>query len=104
MLGDLHMVPDLELIDTFQSDNVKFYPRNVAITSTDMILVTDSLNHAIHILNPAGKVIVYKDVRSLGKELPWSLSFDNSDVLWIGCNTIIGDETKKAKIHCVKLT
>ncbi|VDI17079.1 Hypothetical predicted protein [Mytilus galloprovincialis] len=92
--------------NSINSHQVKFYPKDVAITSTDMILVSDSLNHAIHILNPAGEVIVWKDVKSLGIELPWSLSIDNSDVLWIGCNTRIRDEIrkKKAYIFCVKLT
>ncbi|XP_076088765.1 uncharacterized protein LOC143059157 [Mytilus galloprovincialis] len=89
--------------NSINSDQVKLYPRDVAITSTDMMLVSDSLNHAIHILNHAGKLIVWKDVKSLRIELPRSLCIDNRDVLWIGCTTITGDETK-AKIHCVKLT
>ncbi|VDI06355.1 Hypothetical predicted protein [Mytilus galloprovincialis] len=89
--------------NSINSDQVKFYPRDVAITSTDLILASDVENHAIHVLNPAGEVIVWKDVKCLGIEFPWSLSIDKSDVLWIGCNTRIRDETK-AKIHCVKLT
>ncbi|VDI06353.1 Hypothetical predicted protein [Mytilus galloprovincialis] len=90
--------------NSIKSDQVKFYLRDVSITSTDMILVADWKNHAIHVLNHAGQVIVYKDVKCLGIEFPLSLDIDNSDVLWIGCHTWAKFDTKKAKIHCVKLT
>ena len=81
----------------------QFYPRDVAITSNDMILVSDCTNHAMHILNPAGEIVVCKDLASLGIELPLSLHIDKK-VLWIGCNTLRRDKRKKAKINCVKLT
>ncbi|CAC5396098.1 unnamed protein product [Mytilus coruscus] len=86
------------------SDQVKFYPSDVSITSTAMILVSDSDNHAIHVLNPAGEVIVCNDVKVLGIDLPLSLAFDNNEVLWIGCNTWTSDKNRKAKIICVKIT
>ncbi|XP_063406082.1 uncharacterized protein LOC134690008 [Mytilus trossulus] len=86
------------------SDQVKFYPGDVAITSSAMILISEQGNHAIHILNPAGEFIVCKDVKALGIELPISLNIDNNEVLWIGCNTWETDKNKNAKIVCVKLT
>ncbi|VDI80737.1 Hypothetical predicted protein [Mytilus galloprovincialis] len=89
--------------NSINSDKVKFHPRDLAITSTDMILVSDSLNHAIHVLNPDGEVIAYNDVKSVGIESPWSLSIDKKDVLWIGCNAWESDKNKKGKIHCAKL-
>ncbi|XP_052079043.1 E3 ubiquitin-protein ligase TRIM71-like [Mytilus californianus] len=97
--GQLHWI--YNGCNSINSDHVKFYPRDLAITSTDMILVSDSLNHAIHVLNPDGEVIAYTDVKSVGKESAWSLSIDKKDVLWIGCNAWESD--KKGKIHCVKL-
>ncbi|XP_063405974.1 uncharacterized protein LOC134689902 [Mytilus trossulus] len=86
------------------SDQVKFYPTDVAITSTAMILVSDQYNYALHVLSPAGELIVCKDVKVLGIKLPISLAIDNNEVLWIGCNTWTTDEIKKAKIICVKLS
>ncbi|XP_063412564.1 tripartite motif-containing protein 54-like [Mytilus trossulus] len=62
--------------NTTNSDQANFYPRVVTITSTDMILVSDCYNHAIHILNPAGELFVCKDVKSLGIELPVCLDID----------------------------
>ncbi|XP_071128024.1 uncharacterized protein [Mytilus edulis] len=85
------------------SDQVQFHPADVTITSTTMILVTDQCNHAIHVLNPAGELIVCCDVKALGIELPASLAIDNNEVLWIGCNAWTRDKIKKAKIICVKL-
>lgn len=67
-----------------------------------MILVSDSVNHSIHVLNVDGEVIVCEDLKRIGIELPCSLCFDNNEVLWIGCST--QKTQKKAKIHCVKLT
>lgn len=37
---------------TINSGQVKFYPRDEAITSSNFNLVSGSVNHAIHILNP----------------------------------------------------
>ncbi|XP_063424038.1 uncharacterized protein LOC134707864 [Mytilus trossulus] len=89
---------------TINSDQIKFYPGDVAVTSTDMILVTDCENHLIHALNSVGEAIFYKEVKSLGIELPLSLSIDNNDVLWIGCNTCTEDTNSTANIMYVKLT
>ncbi|XP_063405842.1 E3 ubiquitin-protein ligase TRIM71-like [Mytilus trossulus] len=88
---------------SINSNPDKFYPRDVSISSTDMILVSDCLNHAIHVLNQHGEVFVCKEVKILGIEFPSSLDIDKTDVLWIGCNTRATDKSKKAKIHCVKL-
>ena len=89
---------------TINSDQVKFYPGDVAVTSTDMILVTDCENHFIHVLNSTGDAILYKEIKSLGIELPLSLSIDPNDVLWIGCNTCTENKSSASKIMCVKLT
>ncbi|CAC5394310.1 TRIM71 [Mytilus coruscus] len=90
--------------NSINSDQDHFYPDDIAITSTDMILVSDCENHTIHVLNPDGKVIVCKDVKCLGIELPLGLCIDKNQVLWIRCNTYAKDKFSKAKISCVKLT
>ncbi|XP_063427021.1 uncharacterized protein LOC134710575 [Mytilus trossulus] len=81
----------------------KFYPTDITPTSFDMILVSDQLNHAIHVINIAGEVILCKDIKSLGIELPLCLSVDKDDTLWIGCNRWADDKDSKAKIFAVKL-
>ncbi|CAC5381595.1 unnamed protein product [Mytilus coruscus] len=89
---------------TINSNQVQFYPGDVAITSINMILVTDCENHLIHVLNSAGEAVLSKDVKSLGIDLPLSLSIDKNEVLWVGCNTCTEDKNRTAKITCVKLT
>ncbi|XP_063448098.1 uncharacterized protein LOC134727647 [Mytilus trossulus] len=84
------------------SDQDKFNPRDLAITSSDMILVSDYMNHAIHVINQTGEIIVCKDVRSLGIEYPISLHIDKHEVLWIG--EVSKKETMKAEISCVRLS
>ncbi|VDI56411.1 tripartite motif-containing protein 2/3 [Mytilus galloprovincialis] len=80
----------------------KFYPTDITSTSSNSILISDQQNHAIHVLNPAGDVIVCKDIKPLGIELPLSLSIDINGILWIGCNTFKVDKDGKAKIFAVK--
>ncbi|XP_063426672.1 uncharacterized protein LOC134710297 [Mytilus trossulus] len=90
--------------NSINSDQEHFYPDDIAITSSDTILVSDCENHTIHVLNADGKLIVCKDVKCLGIELPLGLCIDKNQVLWIGCNTYVKEKFSKAKINCVKLT
>ncbi|VDI32841.1 tripartite motif-containing protein 2/3 [Mytilus galloprovincialis] len=99
--GQLHWI--YNGCKTINSDQVKFHPGDVAVTSPDMILVSDCENHIIHALNSVGEVIFYKEVKSLGIELPLSLSIDHNDILWIGCNTCTENKSSASKIICVKL-
>ncbi|VDI65243.1 tripartite motif-containing protein 71 [Mytilus galloprovincialis] len=80
-----------------------FHPSDITATSTDFLCVLDAFNQAIHLLNYAGEVIVYKDIKPLGIELPLSFSFDCDGILWIGCNSWKADKESKAKIFAVKL-
>ncbi|XP_063431640.1 E3 ubiquitin-protein ligase TRIM71-like [Mytilus trossulus] len=86
------------------SSQAKFYPSDCAITSADKILVCDLDNHLIHVLNSAGKIIVCKNVKTLELELPFCLSIDNNDLLWIGCLALKDGKKQNAKISCIKLT
>ncbi|VDI65239.1 Hypothetical predicted protein [Mytilus galloprovincialis] len=92
-----------KLIWTYNGCGIKFYPYDISATSSGMILVLDEDNHAIHVLNYAGEVIVCKVVKSLGIELPISIDIDKNGMLWIGCNTWKIDKKAKAKIFCVQL-
>lgn len=62
----------------------KFYPTGLAVTSTDMILVADCCNHAIHVLDITGQVIVCRQVKNLGIEFPFSLDIDFDGLVWVG--------------------
>ncbi|XP_052058447.1 uncharacterized protein LOC127698803 [Mytilus californianus] len=84
-------------------DSAKFYPIDISATSSGMILVSDQYNHTIHVLNSAGEVIVCKNVKALGIELPLSLSIDKDGILWISCNSWTADKESKGKIFAVKL-
>lgn len=101
--GELHWT--YNCCDNINSNQVKFYPKDVAIISTDMIILfSDCYIHAIHVLNHGGELIDYKDVTSLGIELPVSLQYDQNEVLWIGCTTPTKFKFSKSTIHCITLT
>lgn len=88
--------------DSVNSDKAKFTPRDIAVSSNDMIVVSDTSNPAIYILSHTGEIILCKEVKSLGIKLPYSLHFDQNMVLWIGCDVKKEDENK-AKVHALKL-
>ncbi|VDI53203.1 Hypothetical predicted protein [Mytilus galloprovincialis] len=79
----------------YNSSFEKFHPSDIAVTSTDMVIVTDSTNHALHVLSPTGDLIVCKVVTDLGIYQPYSLSICKDDEIWIA--------TWNSKIHALKL-
>ncbi|XP_071160824.1 uncharacterized protein [Mytilus edulis] len=85
------------------SYQAKFYPSDITVTSSDIILVLDQTSKYMHVLNFAGEVITSKDLKTLGIEFPFSLDIDKDDILWIGCNTKKMDKQGKAKIFALKL-
>lgn len=69
---------------TFNSSFDRFYPSDIAVTSTDIVIVIDRYNDALHVLSPTGELIVCKVVKDIGISLPYSLSIDKDNKLWIG--------------------
>lgn len=72
-----------------------FFPTSVA-TTADKIIVVDSGNNSIHILNVLGHPIAYKQTTDFGLERPFSIDIDSHGSLWIGSES----ETNNAQI-CV---
>lgn len=82
----------------------KFYPRGIAVTSINMVLVSDNKNHSIHVLNTYGQITVRHQLITLGIEFPFSLYFDRDRLLWVGCSlreTV--ESNRNAKIYVLQL-
>lgn len=80
-----------------------FCPSSLVATSMDNIIVADSKNHILHILNNIGLLLTTSDTKTIGIEFPLSLAVTNMDgyyVLCIGCKSI-GRE--KAKLHIMNM-
>ncbi|VDH99069.1 Hypothetical predicted protein [Mytilus galloprovincialis] len=75
----------------------KFDPKDIAVTSTEIVIVTDCNNHALHILSLTGEVIICKKISELGIYRPYSLSIDDDEKLWIGT------WNSKSQIHNIML-
>ncbi|CAC5379314.1 unnamed protein product [Mytilus coruscus] len=81
-----------------------FEPTDLVVTKSDNIIITDTNNHIIHILNTSGQCIHYLNIKDqLGIELPSSLGIDNTGTLYIGCSTN-RREHKEAKLYTVKVS
>ncbi|CAC5359097.1 unnamed protein product [Mytilus coruscus] len=83
---------------SFNSHKAAFNPEDIAVTSKDTTIISDSDNHALHALNVTGDLIGLQITRNLGILYPYSLSMDNEGFLLIGSAI-----NKDAKIHVVKL-
>lgn len=81
----------------------KFYPRGMTVTSSDMILVSDDENHAIHVLNLTGQVTVCHKVGDIGIKYPFSLDIDSEGLLWVGCGTLNNNKYIRDNIHVLKI-
>ncbi|XP_052102873.1 uncharacterized protein LOC127736395 [Mytilus californianus] len=77
-----------------------FNPMGIVITKTNIIIVSDKNNNALHALNTKGEVIGIQTVTTLGIKRPRSLCLDSEGFLLIGCYT----STSNAKIHAAKIT
>lgn len=87
------------------STHVKpFFPTAIATTESSKIVVADTANSAIHILNTAGNVIAFKSTIDLGIEHPYSLDIDENGQLWVGSACDKDSDMERAKIFVIKMT
>ncbi|XP_071160891.1 uncharacterized protein [Mytilus edulis] len=79
-----------------------FTPTGIAVTSTNIVLVADGQNHAIHALTQKGEICGLQKTENMGIRFPYSLSFDSENFLLIGCSRGNTEIEQHAKIHAVK--
>ncbi|XP_063417121.1 uncharacterized protein LOC134699460 [Mytilus trossulus] len=79
-----------------------FNPMGVAITKTNVIIVSDENNHSLHALNTKGELIGLQTVINLGIQLPVSLCLNNEGLLLVGCYAS-DSGARNAKIHVTKI-
>ncbi|XP_078330465.1 uncharacterized protein LOC144624505 [Crassostrea virginica] len=64
-----------------------FYPRDIVTDALSQIIVTDSKNNCLHILDQNGQFLRCVNDRGLERlEKPSELSIDSEGRLWVGCN------------------
>lgn len=87
------------VIDIYNGRKDKlFTPTGIVATEADTILITIAGDHTLHILNSSGKLISYFNVRDVGIELPFSISFLANGHFYIG-GTTLKDSCNKAKLY-----
>lgn len=83
---------------SFNSLEAAFNPEDIAVTSMNTTIISDSNNHALHALNVNGQLIGLQITRNFDILYPFSLSMDDEGFLLIGSAI-----NKDAKIHVMKL-
>ncbi|VDI09581.1 Hypothetical predicted protein [Mytilus galloprovincialis] len=82
-----------------------FTPKDLTATQSDNIIVADSTHHIIHIIDTYyGQCVYYLYTKDqLGIQLPFSLDFDNTGTLYIGCSTYKSG-SDEAKLYTVQVS
>ncbi|CAG2255569.1 unnamed protein product [Mytilus edulis] len=82
-----------------------FTPKDLMATKSDNIIVADSTHHIIHIIDTYyGQCFYYLYTKDqLGIQLPFSLDFDNTGTLYIGCGTY-KNGSDEAKLYTVQVS
>ncbi|CAC5382139.1 TRIM71 [Mytilus coruscus] len=74
----------------------------VLTTPSDNIVVTDTDNHLLHILNDQGQCITYYNLHDMGILRPHSLALSTKGTIYIGClkkKALFVISDKKAKLY-----
>ncbi|VDI32326.1 tripartite motif-containing protein 71 [Mytilus galloprovincialis] len=80
-----------------------FNPIDIVTTSVGLVIVTDFVNHALHVLSGEGDLLTYKVMKDQGITCPMSLDIDYKGQLWVGCHSWDFERTD-AKLHVVKIS
>ncbi|XP_063425616.1 uncharacterized protein LOC134710599 [Mytilus trossulus] len=80
-----------------------FKPVHIVTTPSDNVVVSDLDTGILHILNDNGHLISYFNTKDIGIERSYSLAFNTTGQLYIGCSRAAGSQTKEAKLYEINI-
>ncbi|XP_071162341.1 E3 ubiquitin-protein ligase TRIM71-like [Mytilus edulis] len=80
-----------------------FKPVNIVTTPSDNVVVTDLNTEILHMLNNNGHLISYFNTKDIGINCPFSLAFNTTGQLYIGCTKAASSQTKEAKLYVINI-
>ncbi|CAC5363860.1 unnamed protein product [Mytilus coruscus] len=81
-----------------------FNPRDIVATPKDNVVVKGQNYSFLYILNNQGYLVTYYNIKNIGIIHPFSLAFNTSGQLCIGCSRAAGSNTKEAKLYEVNIS
>ncbi|CAC5383090.1 unnamed protein product [Mytilus coruscus] len=97
---ELHTGKILQIFSGHPEINRSFKPTDILTTLSDKIIVTDSANEILHVLNNDGQFIIYFKTREIGIRRPYSLALARPGYFFIGCNS--EDNRETANLYEIK--
>ncbi|CAC5400463.1 unnamed protein product [Mytilus coruscus] len=76
-----------------------FKPRHIVTTPSDNVVVIDRDIPILHILNNNGHFVSYFNTEEIGIQFPYSLAFNTTGHLYIGCTKGAGHKSTEAKLY-----
>lgn len=80
-----------------------FNPEGLTVTPNGNAVISDVDNSTLHVLNTYGELIAIQNTKSCGIFYPYSLAFDASNQLLIGCITEGDEHAENGKLHVVDI-
>ncbi|VDI34490.1 Hypothetical predicted protein [Mytilus galloprovincialis] len=109
--GKVVVIGHEDIINTYcgspaiNTEDTPFTPTNLTTTPADNVIVVDTDNFALHILNSSGNLITYISTKDKGiAELPFSIGYTMAGqfrILYIGTFAAAGDKGKLYKLNMV---
>lgn len=88
--------------DRINTSDDEFNPTDMVITPPNNLIVADSKNHYLHVLNSSGKLLTYFNTKDIGILFPRSMSFSKNEHLFISGSTE-EENSKKTILFEVKI-
>lgn len=82
---------------------VTFYSGSILTSPHDNVIVADIDTHTIHVLNSEGYGIAYVRINTIGIRYPFTMAFDGSKHLFIGCFKNDENENEGANLYKTSL-
>ncbi|XP_071162455.1 uncharacterized protein [Mytilus edulis] len=80
-----------------------FTPVAIVTTPSDNVVVMDLNTKILHILNNYGHFISYFNTEDIGIKFPYSIVFNTTGQLYIGCTRVSKTQTKEAKLYEINI-
>ncbi|XP_071162358.1 uncharacterized protein [Mytilus edulis] len=80
-----------------------FKPVDIVTTPSDNVVVMGFDTDILHILNDNGYLVSYFNTNDIGIKFPYSLAFNTTGQLYIGCTRPAGSQAQEAKLYEINI-
>lgn len=73
--------------DLNDEGNQSFYPSDIVVTTSGLLVVPDCGKHYIQVLDKGGQLVVRDSGINLGIEFPFTVLVESEETIWVACDS-----------------